>query len=966
LENILNGTILQSVLRRRKLVLNSNVFAPHRRFKIKKTFYRTFHLKGEILMMKSNVWKKILPALVAAATVCGGNAFAADDTYVVSSVGVTGNGDTATLYGAVEDWVANATGNDLVINVDSSFGGNFSIVPSAAIANKVTIKGNGHTLTGTTGADRLLGLGDNDNSPNAFSDVTIDNLHLTGNNWNPTIGVSADTWGYGTVRITPIADGKTITIQNDSSINGNTITVNATGGKQDYGAAGLFLSNGGTYGTGTKAIIKETSFSNNTIAINGTVESTGDASSARGAGLWVHDFATTEITKGTISGNKLTTNAAHVGLTGAGAVFAAGNTIDMIVNITDSKVSNNTIEGVNDVAYGAGLYFTNDLNGNKKINAAIDNTTFEGNETKSLSGGSAAGGALAIDSTVTDSGITVKNSTFKNNKATGTASKGGAIYVNNVATLAITADGGHVLFQGNTAESGASIWAETTADVEFNAVGVNDTIIDEDGFHITNVAKFMGLGQTTVTNGYAGTLNIDTGATLNTKGDTSANLITGAGKLNVVSGTTRTDKLTSTGTVNVDGRLLLSDKDNTAKDLTGNGYIFFENIDSLAENDSLLTVSGDNDFAGTATAVDTLGTGVKRDAKDYKVTKDGIAHIADGYLAVASIHNFNVGYQAVQDHLISGRARRLGFLGQSECDPCEPAGCNPCDPCGALVGSSTRSAWVNYVGRNNQYQSSYNGREFWNTTSNGVQVGVDLYRTCKNQFGVLFGYEKSDSDMRTNSIDADDVYFGFYAAHVFRNGADARIVANFGWQNYDAIRTNYDNTNRYASSFDGNTTELNLELGKRFHRSSSLSFRPVAAIDLYINDVDGSQERITHNTGTPVAVALKYNGLSYTQAFLRIGSDFKLEGKRLTLNGGLYYAYDVNDNKLKSTVSSVANTYNLYGSDLGRQVVTFNVGGSLKLGNSFDVFGGFTGNAYVDRDGTPFQSTGYVGGAVRW
>jgi hypothetical protein len=274
---------------------------------------------------------------------------------------------------------------------------------------------------------------------------------------------------------------------------------------------------------------------------------------------------------------------------------------------------------------------------------------------------------------------------------------------------------------------------------------------------------------------------------------------------------------------------------------------------------------------------------------------------------------------------------------------------------------------VNYVGRNNQYRSNTLGSD-WNIDSNGVQAGVDLYRTYKNQLGVLFGYEKSDANNGRNSIDADDTYVGFYAAHVFSNGADARIVANFGWQDYDSNRWSTGVGKNFFTSIDGRTTEVNLELGKRIYRTSGFSFRPVAGIDLYVNDVDSA----TENGFDQVPGSVRYNGLSYTQAFLRLGSDFQLEGKRAKLNGGVFYSYDLNDNKLKASVSgvrvtpgTVANS-TLYGSDLGRQIVTVNLGGSFAVTKKLDVFGGFAGNAYVDRDGTPFQSVGYVGGAVRW
>ncbi|MDR1268994.1 MAG: hypothetical protein LBK82_05665 [Planctomycetaceae bacterium] len=147
------------------------------------------------------------------------------------------------------------------------------------------------------------------------------------------------------------------------------------------------------------------------------------------------------------------------------------------------------------------------------------------------------------------------------------------------------------------------------------------------------------------------------------------------------------------------------------------------------------------------------------------------------------------------------------------------------------------------------------------------------------------------------------------------------------------------------------------------------SYRPVIGFDLLVNDWDGTQE--DGNLSTAIA----YDGADYTQAFLRIGSDLQFVKGNFVLNSGLYYSYDLNDDVLKTKVFARNGSklgYNkdinstLYGSDLGRSVLTFNVGGSYALGSKTSVFGGFTGNAVLDRDGDGFQSNGYVGLQYQW
>jgi hypothetical protein len=375
------------------------------------------------------------------------------------------------------------------------------------------------------------------------------------------------------------------------------------------------------------------------------------------------------------------------------------------------------------------------------------------------------------------------------------------------------------------------------------------------------------------------------------------------------------------------------------------------------------------------------------------------ASLADGFLLPASIHNRITGWEATRDHLISGGRRvRSGseFRGQAPCDPCEPVGCDPCepacepceptcddvvcdpcDPCNKFDGFSLgRSAWVNYIGRSNSYRSSYSNIGIengdWKIGSDGIQVGLDLFKTRLAQFGILFGYEGSVGTLRSDRMEADDVYVGIYGAKVFRNGSDFRAVYNFGSQDYNLRRLDPGlglDWHTHLSNFSGNTHEVNLEFGKRIYSSNRVSYRPVIGLDLYINDWDGAQE--DGNLSTAIA----YDNADYLQAFLRIGSDLQIKRGKLTFNSGLYYSYDLNGDDVESRVFARDGsalgfdrriTSTLRGSDLGRSVLTFNVGSSYALSPRSSVFGGFTGDAVLDRDGDGFQSIGYVGLQWKW
>jgi hypothetical protein len=371
------------------------------------------------------------------------------------------------------------------------------------------------------------------------------------------------------------------------------------------------------------------------------------------------------------------------------------------------------------------------------------------------------------------------------------------------------------------------------------------------------------------------------------------------------------------------------------------------------------------------------------------------AQINDGYLAAMRIHNNYAVWNAVRDRMISGNDHCRFFRGQI-CDPCGPIGpcdavvCNPCDPCGTFGGRSrslsggfigsgsvANNMWVSYVGRSNTYQSAFRGND-WRISSEGVQVGVDIFKSQRAQFGVMYGYEGSVARNIDGRIESEDNYVGFYGARVLRGGADVRMASGFGWQDYDMVRKGTrvlrNDVNRqhfYASDFKGRTTDFNVELGKRFS-SGAWSLRPVMALDYSKNKLRSATEVGTSDLGVYNATLDEYEAVTYhktrfAQTFLRFGSDLRFQSRNFTLNTGLYYAHDVNDDELSTKVTSVRYglTPGLKGSDLGRGLVLFNVGGEFQVARNFGVFLGYDGQYRTEGTKTS-QNTGYVGGVVRF
>jgi len=333
----------------------------------------------------------------------------------------------------------------------------------------------------------------------------------------------------------------------------------------------------------------------------------------------------------------------------------------------------------------------------------------------------------------------------------------------------------------------------------------------------------------------------------------------------------------------------------------------------------------------------------------------------EAYAQALTMHHHYSALNMVQDHLISGSGKASrGFFGQTPCDPCgvnpcDDVACGPCDPiCGSgglrgLFGGRNggRNAWVSYVGRSDAYAlgDTTTYTEKYRLSSEGIQMGADLFLSRKSQFGVLFGYE--DTRLRNGSemLAMDDVYFGFYGVRVFRGGADARVIFAYGHQEYDVLT---DGEKVPGVFFKGYTTETNLELGKRFNRGA-LSFRPVVALDVFNNNLKGIEGVVSK--------------ASLTQAFFRMGSDLRLQVKKTTFNSGIYYAYDVNKQDLSATLDDDTP---ITAAKPGRELWTFNLGADYQVSKNFSIFGGYRGEYVADRSSETVHSVGFAGGGFKW
>ncbi|MDR3234493.1 MAG: autotransporter outer membrane beta-barrel domain-containing protein [Planctomycetaceae bacterium] len=344
--------------------------------------------------------------------------------------------------------------------------------------------------------------------------------------------------------------------------------------------------------------------------------------------------------------------------------------------------------------------------------------------------------------------------------------------------------------------------------------------------------------------------------------------------------------------------------------------------------------------------------------------------MSDNFLSAARIHSAYTMWNGTHDHLISGNTQWLPVTPQPfkfelpEKLPRLKIVRGQVDENAGLFGNPIeRAAWINYVGRSDSFDNSYSSGADWKVKMDGWQAGFDLFRTSRNQLGLLLGFEKGDTISGENRLETDDHYIGLYAAHILNNGMDIRLLFNYGWQEFDSLRWN---TVGNAASFTGTTSEFTLEFGKRLVQESGFSMRPVLAFDFYETKMDKGGE---YDSTSPVSYT--YSAADYKQTFFRTGGDFQFARDNLLLNCGLFWSTDLLNEKLateitRSEVTQSDVTNILRGGSPSGSLVTFNLNGSYTFRQvPVTVFGGYTIHGSLDGDGNA-QNIGHAGGMWRW
>ncbi|MDR2755582.1 MAG: autotransporter-associated beta strand repeat-containing protein, partial [Planctomycetaceae bacterium] len=289
---------------------------------------------------------------------------------------------------------------------------------------------------------------------------------------------------------------------------------------------------------------------------------------------------------------------------------------------------------------------------------------------------------------------------------------------------------------------------------------------------------------------------------------------------------------------------------------------------------------------------------------------------------------------------------------------------------GQTKHSPQRNAWMTFVGRGDDFESNY-FKEGFNLQSYGVQAGLSFISNCTRSFGLLFGREEGKLSNYSDQVKNEDYYLGLYYGQVFRSDLDIRTYIGGGWQNNDLIRTN--NGYRYGSNYNGNTFNLNFELGRRFKGRREWNVRFFGGADLEVSRIGGSTERSLDLEKSNEY--RQYRRSELTKFITRAGMEVMKNWRQIDLHAGSQLGWNFGDTRPQTEIyyPALTGTYakpNVLsrGTHLGRFEWGFNVGMNWFLSERRNTlfFLEYNGDIYLDRDGDTSAGGGTVGFSWRF
>jgi len=276
------------------------------------------------------------------------------------------------------------------------------------------------------------------------------------------------------------------------------------------------------------------------------------------------------------------------------------------------------------------------------------------------------------------------------------------------------------------------------------------------------------------------------------------------------------------------------------------------------------------------------------------------------------------------------------------------------------------SLWFRAIHQTTDVESDGNASAYGISRTGGV-VGHEEMFGDDTTLGLLIGFSQPYVYNQGNSVNANDLQFGFYSGTRISRFLDTKMFVGVGHQYYEQKRYITDSylldngpIERIDATYTGDSMSMSWEFGVPIE-GNLVSLRPVMAIDSDLTWVYNASE--TGTTGLELSYAREF----YDKTLFRTGLTAQLGSVRyatpLSLFGRFFYARQIGGNPYTTSRAAFScdlnQTMTIFGVDQGKDYISGGLGFRWTLSESRSLFGDYDLTT-TDRSQMHYASLGYI------
>lgn len=280
--------------------------------------------------------------------------------------------------------------------------------------------------------------------------------------------------------------------------------------------------------------------------------------------------------------------------------------------------------------------------------------------------------------------------------------------------------------------------------------------------------------------------------------------------------------------------------------------------------------------------------------------------------------------------------------------------------------SEKNSVWFQAIHQTTDFEGDGNASAYGISRTGGI-VGSEEVIGDDTKFGFFVGFARPYIYNQGNSVESNDLQFGFYGGSRIHRFLDTKLFVGYGHQFYEQKRYITDPVlladgpvQQIDSRYKGDSMSMSLEIGVPLE-GGLFSLRPLAAIDSDLTWVYNTDE--TGSSGLEQRFAREFYEKTLARAGLTAQFGSVMYSTPLSLMGRAFYARQISgDSHTTSRAAFLGDTsqwMSIYGIEQGRDYMTGGLGVRWTISDSRSFYGDYD-YTMSDRSRAHSASLGYM------